>query len=366
MRILIATDAYHPQVNGVVRTYERLAENVERLGASLTFLTPSHFRSIPCPTYPQIQLALPDFARARSLIAAAAPDAIHVATEGPVGWMTRAHCLRAGVPFTTSFHTRFAEYVSSRSLVPESWIYGLQRRFHNAGAGTMVATQSLAADLSQRGFRKLLPWTRGVDTNLFRPRSVRRFGDERVFLYVGRVAIEKNIEAFLALDLPGRKVVVGDGPLLAVLERKYPAVTFTGVAEGEALAESYASADVFVFPSRTDTFGMVVLEAMASGVPVAAFPVTGPRDLVAQGVSGVLDQDLGSAAMAALSLDRGKVREAALAFSWDAAARMFLANIDEAIELGDEAVIGAVREARQRKGSVRVSQNGARGWRLAR
>ena len=236
MRILIATDAYHPQVNGVVRTYERLAENVERLGASLTFLTPSHFRSIPCPTYPQIQLALPDFARARSLIAAAAPDAIHIATEGPVGWMTRAHCLRAGVPFTTSFHTRFAEYVSSRSLVPESWIYGLQRRFHNAGAGTMVATQSLAADLSQRGFRKLLPWTRGVDTNLFRPRSVRRFGDEPVFLYVGRVAIEKNIEAFLALDLPGRKVVVGDGPLLAVLERKYPAVIFTGVAEGEALA----------------------------------------------------------------------------------------------------------------------------------
>ncbi len=366
MRILIATDAFHPQVNGVVRTYERLAENVERLGASLTFLTPSHFRSIPCPTYPQIQLALPDFARARSLIAAAAPDAIHIATEGPVGWMTRAHCLRAGVPFTTSFHTRFAEYVSSRSLVPESWIYGLQRRFHNAGAGTMVATQSLAADLSQRGFRKLLPWTRGVDTNLFRPRSVRRFGDEPVFLYVGRVAIEKNIEAFLALDLPGRKVVVGDGPLLAVLERKYPAVIFTGVAEGEALAESYASADVFVFPSRTDTFGMVVLEAMASGVPVAAFPVTGPRDLVAQGVSGVLDEDLGAAAMAALSLDRAQVREAALAFSWDAAARMFLTNIDDAMQLGDEVVIGAVREARQRTSSVRVPQNGARGWRLAR
>jgi glycosyltransferase involved in cell wall biosynthesis len=230
----------------------------------------------------------------------------------------------------------------------------------------MVATQSLAADLSQRGFRKLLPWTRGVDTNLFRPRSIRRFGDEPVFLYVGRVAIEKNIEAFLSLDLPGRKVVVGDGPLLAVLERKYPEVIFTGVAEGEDLASSYASADVFVFPSRTDTFGMVVLEAMASGVPVAAFPVTGPRDLVAQGVSGVLDEDLRAAATAALSLDRGQVRAAALAFSWEAAARMFLSNIHDAMQLGDEAVIGAARETRRCTGSVRLPQNGARGWRLAR
>jgi glycosyltransferase involved in cell wall biosynthesis len=280
--------------------------------------------------------------------------------------MTRAYCLRTGIPFTTSFHTRFAEYVSSRSLVPESWIYGLQRRFHNAGAGTMVATQSLAADLSLRGFRKLLPWTRGVDTELFRPRPVRRFGEEPVFLYVGRVAIEKNIEAFLSLDLPGRKVVVGDGPLLGVLERKYPTVLFTGVAEGEELAACYASADVFVFPSRTDTFGMVVLEAMASGVPVAAFPVTGPRDLVAQGVSGALDEDLRAAAMAALSLDRGAVRAAALAFSWEAAARMFLCNIHDAMQLGDEAVIGTVREPKPRTNSVRLPQTSARGWRLAR
>jgi glycosyltransferase involved in cell wall biosynthesis len=366
MRILVATDAYHPQVNGVVRTYERLAETVETLGASLTFLTPSHFRSIPCPTYPQIQLALPDFARARKLIAAAAPDAIHIATEGPVGWMTRSYCLRAGIPFTTSFHTRFAEYVSSRSLVPESWIYGLQRRFHNAGVGTMVATQSLAADLSQRGFHNLLPWTRGVDTNLFRPRPVRRFGNDPVFLYVGRVAIEKNIEAFLLLDLPGRKVVVGDGPQLAVLERKYPDVIFTGVAAGEELAASYASADVFVFPSRTDTFGMVILEAMASGVPVAAFPVTGPRDLIAQGVSGVLDEDLQTAVVGALSLDRSQVRAAALAFSWEAAARLFLCNIDEATHLGDDTVTRAAREPRQRAGSRSLPQNGARGWRLAR
>lgn len=367
MRILIATDAYHPQVNGVVRTYERLAENVGALGSSLTFLTPSHFRSVPCPTYPQIQLALPNFRHAASLIRAAAPDAIHIATEGPVGWMTRDYCLRAGIPFTTSFHTRFAEYVSSRWLMPESWVYGIQRRFHNAGAGTMVATQSLAADLSQRGFRKLLPWTRGVDTTLFRPRPVRRFGDEPVFLYVGRVAIEKNIEAFLSLDLPGRKVVVGDGPQLAQLERKYPSVTFTGVLEGEELACSYASADVFVFPSRTDTFGMVILEAMASGVPVAALPVTGPRDLVTQHVSGVLSEDLALAAREALSLDRSRVREAAQAFSWETAARMFLSNIHDARQLEDEAIVEVQREQQsRRKSSVHRTQGAARDWRLAR
>jgi glycosyltransferase involved in cell wall biosynthesis len=367
MRILIATDAYRPQVNGVVRTYERLAENVETLGASLTFLTPSDFRSIPCPTYPQIQLALPNFRRAADLIRAAEPDAIHIATEGPVGWMTRNYCLRTGMPFTTSFHTRFAEYVSSRWLMPESWVYGLQRRFHNAGAGTMVATQSLASDLSQRGFRKLLPWTRGVDTNLFRPRPVRRFGDEPVFIYVGRVAIEKNIEAFLSLDLPGRKVIVGDGPQLAVLERKYPLVTFTGVVEGEELACCYASADVFVFPSRTDTFGMVILEAMASGVPVAAFPVTGPRDLVVQRVSGVLGEDLALAAREALTLDRAEVRVAAQAFSWEAAARMFLANVHDATQLNDEPVTETARGQRSpAKNSVRLPQDSARGWRLAR
>ena len=367
MRILIATDAYRPQVNGVVRTYERLEENVVALGADLTFLTPSHFRSIPCPTYPQIQLALPNFRRAAEFIRTAAPDAIHIATEGPVGWMTRHYCLRAGIPFTTSFHTRFAEYLSSRWLMPESWVYGLQRRFHNAGAGTMVATHSLAQDLSQRGFRKLLPWTRGVDTNLFRPRPVRRFGDEPVFIYVGRIAIEKNIEAFLSLDLPGRKVVVGDGPLLGPLERKYPSVTFTGVVEGEELACCYASADVFVFPSRTDTFGMVILEAMASGVPIAAFPVTGPRDLVVQGVSGVLDEDLACAVREALTLDRGQVRAAAQAFSWEAAARMFLANVHDATQLNDDPVTETVRGQRSPvKNSVRIARGNARGWRLAR
>jgi len=328
MRILIATDAWKPQVNGVVRTYERLAVECEALGARLEFLTPAQFRTLPCPTYPEIRLALPGQERCARLIREVGADAIHIATEGPVGWMARAYCLRSAIPFTSSFHTRFPDYLSSRFGIPEAWTYAAQRHFHNAGAGMMVATPSLGHDLAARGFHNLLPWTRGVDTARFRPRRVRLFGDAPVFLYVGRVAVEKNIEAFLGLDLAGRKVVVGDGPLLAQLERRYPDVLFTGHREGEELAQSYASADVFVFPSRTDTFGMVLLEAMASGVPVAAFPVTGPLDLVRDGVSGVLSDDLGAAALKALELDRERVRARAEDFSWRTAARVFLGHVE--------------------------------------
>jgi glycosyltransferase involved in cell wall biosynthesis len=331
MRILVATDAWRPQVNGVVRTYERLAAEVEPLGARLSFLTPSDFRTVPCPTYPEIRLALPDARGCAERVDALTPDAIHIATEGPVGWMARAYCKRRHISFTTSFHTRFPEYLSSRFAVPASWIYAIQRRFHNAGAGVMVATKSLADDLEARGFKHLMAWTRGVDTTHFRPRSARRFGAEPVFIYVGRVAIEKNLDAFLKLDLPGRKVVVGDGPLLPSLKRRYPTATFMGDRQGEDLAICYSSADVFVFPSRTDTFGMVLLEAMASGLPIAAYPVTGPIDLVTQGVSGVLAEDLGVAALAALAIDREGVRNRALDFSWEYAARMFLTNVESAL-----------------------------------
>jgi glycosyltransferase involved in cell wall biosynthesis len=265
--------------------------------------------------------------------------------------MARAYCKRRRQPFTTSFHTRFADYVSARWPVPEAWVYAFQRRFHARSAGVMVATESLAADLRRRGFERLLPWTRGVDTELFRPQAVRLFGEGPVYLYAGRVAVEKNIEAFLRLDLPGLKVVVGDGPQLAELEGRYPSVIFTGVREGGDLAACYASADVFVFPSLTDTFGMVMLEAMACGVPVAAFPVIGPRDLVTPGVSGVLGDDLRAAALAASSLDRGRVREAALAFTWESAARLFLANIESAlaqVRQRDEAVARGIRMGRAR------------------
>jgi 1,2-diacylglycerol 3-alpha-glucosyltransferase/glucuronosyltransferase len=330
MRLLIATDAWLPQVNGVVRTYERLTQELRALGVEPVFLSPSDFSTIPCPTYLEIRLAIPKPGTTNATIEALAPDAIHIATEGPIGWIVRAYCLRKGFPFTTSFHTRFPEYLSTRFGIPERWTYAVQRRFHNAGAGTMVATNSLSSDLRARGFTHLVPWTRGVDTELFRPRPVRRFGDGPVFLNVGRVALEKNLDAFLRLELPGRSVIVGDGPQLSALKRRYPSAIFTGELNGNDLAECYASADVFVFPSMTDTFGLVLLEAMACGLPIAAYPVTGPLDLVQPGISGVLSEDLGAAALAALSLDRNRVRACAHSFSWAAAARLFLANVEDA------------------------------------
>lgn len=349
MRILLATDAWVPQINGVVRTYQRLAHELRLIGSELVVLGPENFNCVPCPSYPEIGLALPDQKRCAQLIEEARVDAIHIATEGPVGWMARAYCKRRRLPFTTSFHTRFADYVSARWPIPEAWVYAFQRRFHKRSAGVMVATESFASDLRRRGFERLLPWTRGVDTELFRPDVVRLFGDGPVFLYAGRVAVEKNIESFLNLDLPGVKVVVGDGPQLPELEARYPSVIFTGVREGQGLAACYASADVFVFPSLTDTFGMVMLEAMASGVPVAAFPVIGPKDLVTPGVSGILGEDLRAAALAARELDRAHVREAALAFTWDAAAKLFLANIESAlaqVRQRDEAVAGRLHMGR--------------------
>lgn len=331
MRILLATDAWTPQINGVVRTYQRLAHELKLIGVELVVLGPENFRCIPCPSYPEIGLAIPDQKHCSRLIDEANVNAIHIATEGPVGWMARRYCRRRRLPFTSSFHTRFADYVSARWPIPEAWVYAAQRRFHSRSAGVMVATESLAADLRHRGFERLMPWTRGVDTALFRPQSVRLFGNGPVFLYAGRVAVEKNIEAFLSLDLPGAKVVVGDGPQLADLEARYPSVIFTGVREGGDLAACYASADVFVFPSLTDTFGMVMLEAMACGVPVAAFPAIGPKDLVTPGISGVLSEDLRDAALGARALDRARVRDAALAFTWQTAAVLFLKNIESAL-----------------------------------
>ena len=337
MRILVATDAWHPQINGVVRTYQRLADEARAQGAEIAFLTPAEFLSIPCPAYPGIRLAMPNKKRAGELIEAARADFVHVATEGPVGLMARSFCLRQGRLFTTSYHTKFPEYASALLSIPPSWCFALMRNFHNAGAGTMVATPSLRAELRQKGFMRLMPWTRGVDTDLYRPRTERLFGSGRpVFLYVGRVSKEKNIEAFLGAVLPGLKVVVGSGPHLPALKHRFPNVVFTGPKTGEDLAACYASADVFVFPSRTDTFGLVLLEAMASGVPIAAFPVTGPLDVVTRGVSGILDEDLGRAAAAALNLDRVKVREDAFRFSWAKTAEQFLHNIGSAC--GDAAV----------------------------
>jgi glycosyltransferase involved in cell wall biosynthesis len=327
MRIFIATDAWRPQINGVVRTYEKLKEECAGLGVEIDFLTPAGFRTLPCPTYPEIRLALLRCSDAGHRAAAFRPDYIHVATEGPIGRAMRGWCRRVGRPFTTSYHTRFPEYVAARLPLPESWGYAFERWFHNAGIGIMVATPSLLVELRGKGLQRLLPWSRGVDTEMFRPSPVRRFGAGPIFLYVGRVSVEKNLAAFLDLDLPGRKVIVGGGPQLEALRGAYPRAHFTGPLSGEALAQAYASADVFVFPSRTDTYGVVLLEALASGLPVAAFPVTGPRDVVIDGKVGFLDEDLGKAAMQALEVDRNACRDYALSLSWEKCARQFLDNI---------------------------------------
>ncbi|WP_372422511.1 glycosyltransferase family 4 protein [Salinarimonas chemoclinalis] len=345
MRLLVATDAWRPQINGVVRSIEQMIAHAPAFDAEIVLLTPLDFRSLPMPTYPEIRLAL---ARPRAVarrIAALAPTHIHIATEGPIGLATRRICLTHGFAYTTSYHTRFPEYVSARAPVPERWVYRAIRRFHNAGSGIMVATDSLEAELVARGFVNVLRWGRGVDTTLFRPRETRVVdAPGPIFLYVGRVAVEKNLEAFLALDLPGTKVVVGDGPARADLERRYRGVRFLGARTGEALAEVYASADVFVFPSLTDTFGIVLLEALASGLPIAAYPVTGPLDVVGTSGCGVLDRDLSKAALAALEIPRDRCRAYGESFTWHESARQFFGNIREAA--GDEPVVDLARLVR--------------------
>jgi glycosyltransferase involved in cell wall biosynthesis len=358
MRVLVATDAWHPQVNGVVRTYERLAMEAPSLGFEVSFLAPPHFRTLPCPTYPEIRLALAGPRAVARHIKAARPDFIHIATEGPIGFMTRRYCRKTKWPFTTSYHTRFPEYVSARLPVPEDWCYALQRRFHNGAAGTFVATPSLTAELESRGFVRLMPWSRGVDTELFKPRKVRLFGPAPVFLYVGRVAVEKNVKAFLDLDLPGRKVVVGGGPQAADLARLYPDALFTGPRQGEALAEAYASADVFVFPSVTDTFGLVLLEALSAGLPVAAYPTTGPLDVITDNRVGALDTDLRAAALKALTLDRAAARAHALRYSWENSARQFFENVLAAHHLGLP-TRRSRRKRRQQKKTARLGGNQA-------
>ena len=329
MRILIATDAWAPQVNGVVRTLETLGTQLGRLGHDVRFVTPEGFRTIPMPTYPEIKLAL--FARRAvgRIIDEFKPEAIHIATEGPVGLATRRNCVRRGISFTTSFHTRFPEYIHARFGVPTSWSYAGLRWFHGPATAVMVATQTLEKDLTARGFRNLRMWSRGVDVELFKPAPKDWLELPRpVFLYVGRVAIEKSVEEFLKLDLPGSKLVVGDGPQLAELRARYPAVRFVGPKFGPELARHYAASDVFVFPSRTDTFGLVVLEALASGLPVAAHPVQGPIDIIGGNLTvGALSEDLGDAARRAMRLSPQACRLFAMNFSWEACTRQFLTNL---------------------------------------
>jgi glycosyltransferase involved in cell wall biosynthesis len=304
-----------------------MADAARKFGAEVSFLTPQSFRTIGLPSYPDLRVALPGPAKIARLIADAKPDNIHIATEGPIGFLVRSYCRKRGIPFTTSFHTRFAEYVSARYPIPESWVWAVLRRFHARSGAVMAATPALAGELRSRGFRNVVLWPRGVDAVLFHPREADLGLPRPVFMSVGRVAVEKNLEAFLELDLPGTKVVVGDGPARAGLEKQYPKAVFLGARHGEALAEAYAAADVFVFPSRTDTFGLVLLEALASGVPVAAFPVTGPRDVIGTAPVGALDDDLRLACLAAATASREACRDFALKQSWDVSARAFVDNV---------------------------------------
>ena len=330
MRVLIATDAWHPQVNGVVRTLTSLAASARTLGVAVDFLTPEGFRSFALPTYSNLRLALPNRREIARRIQAAAPDAIHIATEGTIGAAVRGYCLRHGLPFTTSYTTRFPEYISARVPIPESWSYAVLRHFHSAATVTMVSTVSLMSELRRRGFRNLGMWTRGVDTELFAPhRAIPQDLPRPIFLTAGRVAVEKNLEAFLSLDLPGSKVVIGDGPQEAELKHRFPQTTFLGLRSGPELAGLMASADVFVFPSLTDTFGVVQLEALACGVPVAAFPVTGPKDVIGGHAIGALNEDLRVACLDALGMSREACRAFALTRSWETSARQFIDHVNQ-------------------------------------
>ena len=332
MKILFITDAWHPQINGVVRTLSTTGRELEKMGHTVAFIGPDQFRTVALPGYAEIRMALAPRRKLERLIAAFQPQAIHIATEGPLGWAGRAICRRKGLAFTTSYHTCFPEYLAERLPVPRWLSYAVLRKFHSASSAVMVATPTLSRLLADHGFANLKRWTRGVDTELFHPRAKDFLdGPRPISICVGRVAVEKNIEAFLSLDIPGTKYVVGGGPLLATLKKRYPQVRFVGPRDGEELASYFAAADVFVFPSRTDTFGLVLLEALASGVPVAAYPVQGPVDVIGDSGTGVLDEDLGRAVDRALTIDPKRCRDFALTYSWAAAASQFLINVQPCV-----------------------------------
>ena len=333
MKIALVTDAWQPQVNGVVTTLVELVRELQALGHTVEVIHPGLFKTRPCPGYAGIDLAVRPKALLTGRLDAFAPEAIHIATEGPLGWAARSYCRKRGLRFTTAFHTKFPEILHAALKIPLSWGYALFRHFHKASSGVMVPTHGVLRMLEQRGFRQLRSWTHGVDTALFpfhpEARLYPRMGTlvRPVSLFVGRVSYEKNIEAFLALDIPGTKVVCGVGPLEASLKERYPQVRWLGVLPRDELARVYAAADVFVFPSRSETFGLVMLEAMASGTPVAAYPVDGPLEVLGKPDGsrhgGVLDEDLKHACYSAMAVPRHEARARSLDFSWAHAAQLF-------------------------------------------
>ena len=331
MRIAIVTDAWAPQINGVVNTLEATGQCLRNSGHAVKIVAPNELRTFACPGYPEIRLACRPYASVAITLDAWQPDCIHIATEGPMGLAARRYCVKHGLDFTSSYHTRFPEYLHARSGLPPALAYRWLRWFHSRSKSVMVATPAMKKVLEERGFRRLAIWGRGIDTDRFQPLQQNLSCLRRpVYLYVGRVAVEKNIEDFLCIDMPGSKWVIGDGPMREELEMRYPQARFLGAKPHAELAPYYNCADVFVFPSRTDTFGLVMAEAMACGVPVAAYPVEGPVDVVAHGVSGILHQDLAQACSDALKLRRSDVRQHALRFSWSAATRQFLQHLHPA------------------------------------
>ncbi len=339
MKIAIVSDAWSPQVNGVVRTLQTTIGRLQHRGHVVESITPDAFATRPCPGYPEIRLALgcgPELARRME---AFAPDAIHIATEGPLGWAARAWCVRHGARFTTSFHTNFADYLALRTHLPAGLFWPFLRRFHRAASGVMTATARVARTLNDRGIEDTRRWSRGVDLSLFKPDGPRLDLDtlpRPILLHVGRIAIEKNIEAFLKLDVPGTKLLVGDGPARADLERRYPLARFVGLKQGAALAAAYRAADVLVFPSRTDTFGLVMIEALACGTPVAGYPVPGPLDIVGtdgcgggDAVIGAVDDDLARAVAAALPADRDACARIGAGYCWSRCTDQFVGNLVE-------------------------------------
>ncbi|QAZ38774.1 alpha-mannosyltransferase [Methylibium sp. Pch-M] len=325
MKLLLVTDAWHPQVNGVVTTLVELVDGLRQRGHEVEVIDPSGFRRFACPGYREIELAWRPGAEVARRIDAAGADAIHIATEGPLGGAARRHCLRRGLAFTTAFHTRFPDILAKALRVPSSWSYAWFRRFHDASSGVMVPSEGMRQELAARGFRHLRSWSHGVDLRLFTPVAGSEFDLPRpIFLYVGRVSYEKNLEAFLRLDLPGSKLVYGVGPVEATLRRQYPQVHWRGVVPRRALPSIYSAADVFVFPSRSETFGLVMLEAMACGTPVAAYPVAGPLDVVGDSHGGVLHEDLRTAALRALELPRAGARARAQQFDWSSVCDQFI------------------------------------------